>query len=301
MIIYCTCGYYPIISNQVKEKVLEALKNTDAEFEAVSDLCRMCAERDPALQRWVQSDSIKIIACYPRAIKWLFHAAGAPLPSEGVEILNMRCLSAEAIIAALPQNSTSKGQGTIRLEKTGDWVPWFPVIDYDRCVNCMQCLNFCLFGTFELSEEGQVQVKNPANCKTNCPACANACPQRAIIFPKYGDSPVNGDEVREDRMPGERKEMNITELSKVNIYDAIRRRSQTGARFSKNEQQTDGVQNISTIKQMQKELNIPSDVLAALSPTEIAKIKAKATKRAGAKGQRDSQRQGGREGYPHND
>src|SRR3954471_12554488 len=26
-------------------------------------------------------------------------------------------------------------------EHTG-WKPWFPVIDYDRCTNCMQCLSF---------------------------------------------------------------------------------------------------------------------------------------------------------------
>lgn len=25
------------------------------------------------------------------------------------------------------------------------WKPWFPVIDYSRCTNCMQCLSFCLF------------------------------------------------------------------------------------------------------------------------------------------------------------
>src|SRR5262245_34110763 len=30
----------------------------------------------------------------------------------------------------------------------GDWKPWFPVIDYDRCTNCMQCLSFCLFGVY---------------------------------------------------------------------------------------------------------------------------------------------------------
>ena len=29
--------------------------------------------------------------------------------------------------------------------KHGEWKPWFPVIDYDRCTNCMQCLSFCLF------------------------------------------------------------------------------------------------------------------------------------------------------------
>jgi hypothetical protein len=27
-------------------------------------------------------------------------------------------------------------------------VPGFPVIDYDKCTNCMQCLSFCLFGVW---------------------------------------------------------------------------------------------------------------------------------------------------------
>ena len=37
---------------------------------------------------------------------------------------------------------------TFREEVAGreskEWLPWFPVIDYDRCTNCMQCLSFCL-------------------------------------------------------------------------------------------------------------------------------------------------------------
>ena len=28
---------------------------------------------------------------------------------------------------------------------TQAWMPWFPVIEYDRCTNCMHCLSFCLF------------------------------------------------------------------------------------------------------------------------------------------------------------
>ena len=41
---------------------------------------------------------------------------------------------------------------SVRAEETaarhGEWKPWFPVIDYDRCTNCMQCLSFCLFGVY---------------------------------------------------------------------------------------------------------------------------------------------------------
>src|SRR6266581_4822583 len=42
--------------------------------------------------------------------------------------------------------------------KHGDWKPWFPVIDYDRCTNCMQCLSFCLFGVYGVDEQHRTQV-----------------------------------------------------------------------------------------------------------------------------------------------
>src|SRR5687768_10949172 len=32
-----------------------------------------------------------------------------------------------------------------QVPRPGSWKPWFPVIDYSRCTNCMQCLSFCLF------------------------------------------------------------------------------------------------------------------------------------------------------------
>ena len=51
------------------------------------------------------------------------------------------------------------------------WKPWFPVIDYDRCTNCMQCLSFCLFDVYSVDVNNQIEVLNQDNCKTNCPAC----------------------------------------------------------------------------------------------------------------------------------
>ena len=67
----------------------------------------------------------------------------------------------------------------------GGWKPWFPVIDYDRCTNCMQCLSFCLFDVYGVSTDGKIQVQNQDNCKTDCPACSRVCPEVAIMFPKY--------------------------------------------------------------------------------------------------------------------
>jgi hypothetical protein len=39
-------------------------------------------------------------------VKWLFHAAGAPLPKEGVEVLNMREQTADDVMRSLEQKTT---------------------------------------------------------------------------------------------------------------------------------------------------------------------------------------------------
>jgi hypothetical protein len=100
-ILYCHCAYAQVVPKQVKEEVLKRLSASDAAFDAVADLCDMSARKDPALKKLVESGDVKIVACYPRAVKWLFHAAGAPLPKEGVEILNMREQSADVVMRGL--------------------------------------------------------------------------------------------------------------------------------------------------------------------------------------------------------
>src|SRR5436190_1078156 len=57
--------------------------------------------RDPALQRLSESGAIKIAACFPRAVKGLFHQCGADLPADRSEVLNMRVQSADEVVAAL--------------------------------------------------------------------------------------------------------------------------------------------------------------------------------------------------------
>ena len=80
--------------------------------------------------------------------------------------------------------------------KPGSWKPWFPVIDYGRCTNCMQCLSFCLFDVYGVNTEGKIKVQKAQNCKTDCPACSRVCPEVAILFPKYKSGPINGDQVK---------------------------------------------------------------------------------------------------------
>ena len=100
-IVYCHCAYAQVVAADVKQQVLRDLTASGVSFDAVADLCEMAARRDPWLERVACGGSARIVACYPRAVKWLFASAGAPLPDEGVDVLNMRTESPETIAAAL--------------------------------------------------------------------------------------------------------------------------------------------------------------------------------------------------------
>jgi len=103
-ILYCNCTYAQVVPKEVKEAVLRKLCESGIAFEAVADLCEMSARQDPALKRLSEGGSIKIAACYPRAVKWLFAAARAPLPKSSAEVLNMRVQTAYEVGTALLQS-----------------------------------------------------------------------------------------------------------------------------------------------------------------------------------------------------
>lgn len=281
LILFCNCIHYDVISRSVREEVLHSLSRSGVQVEAVADLCGLAADRDPRLQTWAHASSLTVVACFPRAIRWLFHAAGAPLSEERTRFFNMRAQSAQGILDGLSigenksEPSELDHQSQIANRKS-DWVPWFPVIDYDRCVNCRHCMNFCLFGTYGLSVEGRVQVVKPSGCKTNCPACARMCPRQAIIFPKYADSPINGDVV--PNAGGE-----PSKLTAGDVYERLRNRSAQGRRFSTQAAEPSS-RSCPTLDGLKRELNIPDDVLASLSPAEMQRILSQSQAEARKKG-----------------
>lgn len=100
-ILYCHCAYAQVVPKDVKQEVLAQLTAAGVAFEAVPDLCELSARGDNRLQQLAQGGDLRIAACYPRAVKWLFDAAGAPLPPTGVEIRNMRVENAASVIEGL--------------------------------------------------------------------------------------------------------------------------------------------------------------------------------------------------------
>jgi len=91
-------------------------------------------------------------------------------------------------------NSEPSGPGAEKLQ-VDETVAfrWYPVVDYDRCANCLECLNFCLFGVFGVDASGRLLVEQPDACRDGCPACARVCPSGAIMFPRHDDPGMAGD------------------------------------------------------------------------------------------------------------
>jgi hypothetical protein len=99
-LLYCRCAYAQVVPSGVKNEVLTRLCDSGASFESVADLCEMAAHRDPRLTALASCGRLRIVACYPRAVRGLFQQAGSALAEE-VEVLNMRTQSAVEITEAL--------------------------------------------------------------------------------------------------------------------------------------------------------------------------------------------------------
>lgn len=295
-ILYCHCAYAQVVPKSTKDAVLKELTESGVEFEAVPDLCEMSARKDPRLKE-LAAGAVKIAACYPRAVRWLFAAGGAPLPETGVEVANMRTQPAGQVTQAVlgpgfQKKSDGNGQAKARAEtlaqtslKPGQWKPWFPVIDYSRCTNCMQCLSFCLFDVYGVSADHKIQVRNENNCKTDCPACSRVCPEVAILFPKYKSGPINGDEISADDLRREAMKVDISALLGGDIYAQLRDRSEKAkSRFSKERDSDKALKERQRcLSTLVKDLDIPPEVLSALpSMEQIAAKAAEAKARAAA-------------------
>jgi NAD-dependent dihydropyrimidine dehydrogenase PreA subunit len=59
---------------------------------------------------------------------------------------------------------------------------WFPTIDEEKCVACLQCVQFCPHGVYE-EREGRPIVVNPDACVEFCRGCQKICDAGAISFP----------------------------------------------------------------------------------------------------------------------
>jgi NAD-dependent dihydropyrimidine dehydrogenase PreA subunit len=228
-IAYFHCDDAPGWSTEAGLELTAALLATDQPIHIYGDLARLAASRDACLVDVADLEGLRIVSPFhPRAVRWLMHAAGADLPA-ATPCLATQGRNAADVLAELlgeaPQPTDAHreeaGRRLAALAANDDWRPWVPVIDYDRCAACGQCVAFCLFGVYA-GEPRRVLVERPANCKNNCPACARVCPESAIIFPKHNAAPINADDAAPpgpDALPG------FGDLRDPDVIDRLRQRA----------------------------------------------------------------------------
>ncbi|MCE5277700.1 MAG: ferredoxin family protein [Planctomycetaceae bacterium] len=212
-ILLCLCSNARTLDPGSVAAMHQALAGRDG-VTVVDDLCVLAANRRPLPAADI------VLACSARAVRWLADFAGEAL-AEGTRLIDL------SIPANLPEalqacNAAPGGPAPVAAPPAmvQGWTGWYPVLDYDRCSGCKQCMNFCLFGVYSLGDDGRVVVSKPRNCKLSCPACARVCPQGAILFAKHASPEING---RGERAAG----ANLNDLLKSDAYEALRRRSVT--------------------------------------------------------------------------
>ena len=98
--LYCHCAYAKVVPAQRKAAVLEGLGASERDFHAVPDLCEMSVAGHEALRSFAADEALGIVACYPRAVRWMFDKAGVRL-ADAVPIVNMRSQEAETVLEEL--------------------------------------------------------------------------------------------------------------------------------------------------------------------------------------------------------
>ena len=59
---------------------------------------------------------------------------------------------------------------------------WYPVVDYEKCIECGTCTNKCKQGVYDLKKAPTPVVIIPENCIQGCHGCGNLCPTQAIKY-----------------------------------------------------------------------------------------------------------------------
>jgi len=85
-----------------------------------------------------------------------------------------------------------------------DKIPWYPRVDYDLCIGCRECYDFCPHNVYEWDdEENHPVVANPYNCVVWCQACGKGCDQEAISFPSREEIRAIIDALRRGASPNQ--------------------------------------------------------------------------------------------------
>ncbi len=236
-VLFCHCKSN-IVSPELENELTNYLNNSNLNITHIYDLCGICVEEKEVTRNlFPNKKQTLLIACHTRTIDSLIRFSQINNTSSNYQLINVRDLSYNEITNQINAFKEDNGaRGSVSTVKYNDeWPSWFPVIDYNRCVNCGQCADFCLFGTYS-KIDGKVIVSNPKACKNNCPACARLCPQTAIIFPKYKEGgAISGSSMIDEQLEQERRRNDTHEILGSDIYKTLENRKRKRQQLLKNE------------------------------------------------------------------
>ncbi len=233
-ILLCQCIHRTFVAPPELARLTEGVEQASARQWIVPDLCLLAERADGRLAEIAAAENLVVLACSERAVRGLFRRAGHALPA-ATRFVNLRDTTTEAALEVCGLRDAPADEPEVSPagspEPGDDWVPWYPVLERDRCVKCGQCAEFCLFDVYDCGEDGLPVVVRPRNCKDNCPACARICPVNAIIFPKASDPEVSGCMAPDEVAAGEQTSMR--DILKKGVVDGLRqRRKQQGQQGS---------------------------------------------------------------------
>jgi len=121
------------------------------------------------------------------------------LPDRTIYCLDLRCHeSPQPYLEAIQQIVQGDADLSVEANQAARRIDepvrrrWYPVIDFSRCTNCMECIDFCLFGVYGVDQGENLLVELPDNCRKGCPACSRVCPENAIMFPQHKTPAIAG-------------------------------------------------------------------------------------------------------------
>jgi pyruvate ferredoxin oxidoreductase gamma subunit len=83
-----------------------------------------------------------------------------------------------AFLVEGPGSEDILASGNSALRGTGDWRTFRPVIDYEKCTDCLICYAYCPESALSLGPDGRLHIDYD-NCK-GCMICMTECPLKAV-------------------------------------------------------------------------------------------------------------------------
>ena len=197
-----------------------------------------------------------------------------------IETVTVTGLSADEVLGLVEQ--FRQGQP---MNQPGMWKPWFPVIDYDRCTNCMQCLSFCLFDVYGVSGEGQNPGAEQRQLQDQLPRLSPRLPRGRDHVPEVFGRPDQWRRGERSRPRPREDEGGHLRLLGGDIYARLRDRSEAGEvpLFQGTQPDKALEERKKCLTKMAQDGFIPAEVLENLpSPEEILRRAAAAAAKADA-------------------